>query len=352
MRNSLIIVAVAMIAAVLPGAAHASQLRSSDAARGLASPTRTPTTPRPTKMPTPLPTRKPTQPTKAPTPKPSAKPTTSRPTKPTTSQPTARPTTARPTTPTLRPTDQRVEPEFLTEAPSTAAPVTAAPTTATPTTDAPTMAAPTTAAPTTAAPTTAAPTTDAPTTAAPTTAVPTTAAPTTAAPTTDAPTTAAPTTAAPTTRSPTTASPTTANPTTASPTTQAPTKNPTIKTDTSSFHFDGATLTSCTVNARYIRSTTTYSGVTCGGDSLTVWANHDLSTGVASSFKSGLSNSNQMVMDGSASSPGELFFFVDVTVTMVVRGVTMTATLRVGQRVAYAWGPLGAKKSFSCAAAR
>ena len=28
------------------------------------------------------------------------------------------------------------------------------------------------------------------------------------------------------------------------------------------------------------------------------------------------------------------------------------ATLRVGQRVAYAWGPLGAKKSFSCAAAR
>jgi hypothetical protein len=77
--------------------------------------------------------------------------------------------------------------------------------------------------------------------------------------------------------------------------------------------------------------------VTCGGDSLTVWANHDLSTGVASSFKSGPSNSNQMVMDGSASSPGELFFFVDVTVTLVVRGETMTATLRVGQGQHMPW---------------
>jgi hypothetical protein len=138
----MIIVAVAIIAAVLPGAAHASQLRSSDAARGLASPTRTPTTPQPTKKPTPLPTRKPTQPTKAPTPKPSAKPTTSRPTKPTTSQLTARPTTARPTIPTLRPTGQRVEPRSTTAAPTTDAPTTAAPTTAAPTTAGPRRRAP------------------------------------------------------------------------------------------------------------------------------------------------------------------------------------------------------------------
>jgi hypothetical protein len=104
-----------------------------------------------------------------------------------------------------------------------------------------------------------------------------------------------------------------------------------MKTDKSSFHFEGATLTSCSVNAKYIRSSVAYSGVTCDGDSLTVWADHELSQGVANSFKSGLSNSNQMVMDDSASSPGELYFFVDVTVTMVVRDVTLTATLRVGQ---------------------
>ncbi len=137
--------------------------------------------------------------------------------------------------------------------------------------------------------------------------------------------TAAPTTAAPTTTaSPTTASPTTASPTTAAPTTQAPTKNPTMKTDKSSFHFEGATLTSCSVNAKYIRSSVAYSGVTCDGDSLTVWADHELSQGVANSFKSGLSNSNQMVMDDRTSSPGSpgLYFFVDVTLKMVVRRQT------------------------------
>jgi hypothetical protein len=98
------------------------------------------------------------------------------------------------------------------------------------------------------------------------------------------------------------------------------------------FWFEGATIISCQLNGSpWIRSTTKYGGVECRGDTITVWADHDLSSGVATSFKSGLSTSQMMVVDAAASSPEKLFFALDMTITIIVDGQTMSADIRLGQ---------------------
>ena len=114
----------------------------------------------------------------------------------------------------------------------------------------------------------------------------------------------------------------------------APTPQPTVNTnaDKSKLQLKGATIVSCHINGSpWIRSTTTYGGVECSDDMITVWADHDLSSGVATSFKNGLSTSQMMAMDGVASSPDKLFFAFNMTVTVIMGGQTMTSDIRVGQ---------------------
>ena len=102
--------------------------------------------------------------------------------------------------------------------------------------------------------------------------------------------------------------------------------------DNSKFLLTNATIISCQLNGSpWIRSTTKYGGIECSGGTITVWADHDLSSGVATSFKSGLSTSQMMVTDAAASKPEKLFFALDMTITIMVGGQTMTADIRLGQ---------------------
>ena len=184
------------------------------------------------------------------------------------------------------------------------------------------------------APTTTAPVTPPPVpTIRPTTPPPVPSASGTGSPTTPAPSqpTAQPT-AQPTTTVPTTSQPTTPAPVTplSPPSTQRPTVN--RNNHESKFQLNGAKIVSCQLNGSpWIRSTSRFGGVECSGDKVTVWAMHDLSPGVATSFKNGLSTSQMMALDGVGDSPDKLFFAFNMTITVVVRGQTRTLDIRVGQ---------------------